>query len=405
MDDGATWNNLSAGLQIGQIFRLGQNIKDGGDIICGFQDNGTNELFRGNWFQAFGGDGMECIIDPSNGNIEYASTFSGVLWKTINGFKTMPTVIAPSTPNPGAWVTPYVIDPNNNKILYAGYQSVWKTIDQGATWAALSTYNLVSQNLISLAIAPSNSQKIYTASYDTLFFTNNGGGSWFYVPISHITGNTADRITYIAIKPTDPQTLWITISGYHSGDKVFESTNGGISFSWVNISGTLPNVPANCIVYENGSKDGLYIGTDLGVYYKDSSMTNWISYNTSLPHVPVTELEIHYLVQKIRAATYGRGLWESDLYKSSLGIQNYGFQNSINIYPNPNKGLFNVSFYNPLDFQTTLEIFNIVGEKIIQKSFSLNNIEIKLFDQSDGIYFVRLTNKDGTVTKKIIIEK
>ena len=33
-----------------------------------------------------------------------------------------------------------------------------------------------------------------------------------------------------------------------------------------------------------------------------------------LPNVVVSELEIHYASEKIRAATFGRGIWESPLY-------------------------------------------------------------------------------------------
>lgn len=36
----------------------------------------------------------------------------------------------------------------------------------------------------------------------------------------------------------------------------------------------------------------------------------------NLPNVVVTDLQIQYMKGKIRAATYGRGLWESDLYVS-----------------------------------------------------------------------------------------
>ena len=37
----------------------------------------------------------------------------------------------------------------------------------------------------------------------------------------------------------------------------------------------------------------LFAGTDVGVFYKDSSMTNWEYFNQGLPNVIVTELEYH----------------------------------------------------------------------------------------------------------------
>jgi hypothetical protein len=68
------------------------------------------------------------------------------------------------------------------------------------------------------------------------------------------------------------------------------------------------------MVYEDFSNDALYIGTDVGVFYRDADMTDWITFTNNMPNVMVTDLEIAYGVGKIRASTFGRGAWESDLY-------------------------------------------------------------------------------------------
>ncbi|MCK5789084.1 MAG: PKD domain-containing protein, partial [Chlamydiia bacterium] len=61
----------------------------------------------------------------------------------------------------------------------------------------------------------------------------------------------------------------------------------------------------------------LYAGTQLGVYIK-IGIANWEEYNLAFPKVRIGELEIYYDANvnnnKLRAATYGRGLWEVDLY-------------------------------------------------------------------------------------------
>jgi len=72
-------------------------------------------------------------------------------------------------------------------------------------------------------------------------------------------------------------------------------------------------VPANTVVYQTNSPERLYVGTDIGVYYRDLTTQDWQDFNTGLANVIVNELEIQYAVNKIRAATYGRGVWESDL--------------------------------------------------------------------------------------------
>lgn len=84
--------------------------------------------------------------------------------------------------------------------------------------------------------------------------------------------------------------------------------------TWINISASIPNIPVNCIVFMNNSNDGVYIGTDLGVFYKDATLNVWEPFFSGLPNVIVTQLEIYYPTSKIRASTYGRGVWQSDLF-------------------------------------------------------------------------------------------
>ena len=93
--------------------------------------------------------------------------------------------------------------------------------------------------------------------------------------------------------------------------KFFESRDGGST--WANISLNLPNLPINCIEYQRGAKEALYLGTDIGIYYKDKTSTSWIRYDEGLPNVPVTDLDIQYSSKIIRASTFGRGVYEAPL--------------------------------------------------------------------------------------------
>jgi hypothetical protein len=99
-----------------------------------------------------------------------------------------------------------------------------------------------------------------------------------------------------------------------AGNKVFKSENGGVT--WTNISGTLPNLPVNTIEYDKIT-GALYIGNDMGVFVRQSSVDDWQVFDAGLPNVIVNELEIYYNtnhnLSRLRAATYGRGLWESSL--------------------------------------------------------------------------------------------
>jgi photosystem II stability/assembly factor-like uncharacterized protein len=302
---GVSWEWLGSGLKITQFYRFGLSATNPAVLIAGSQDNGTKARLTGTWYDVLGGDGMEAIVDYTDANTMYGSLYFGDIYKSVNGGSSF-FPITGGIPESGAWITPYVIDPVDPQTLYAGFSHAWKSMNGGATWEIIS--NISDGTLNVLAVAPSNPLYIYAARGGTLFRTTDGGTT-DWTPLISPPGSGS--ITSIAIHPSNPNTIWTTSSGYSAGNKVYRSNDGGLT--WTNISGTLPNIPANTIIYQNNSPERLYVGTDIGVYYRDLTTQGWQDFNTGLANVIVNELEIQYGVNKIRAATYGRGVWESDL--------------------------------------------------------------------------------------------
>jgi PKD repeat protein len=308
---GTTWTHLSNGMVISQMYRLGVSQMVSGDVIAGLQDNGTKAMVSNTWKDVIGGDGMECLIDYTNSSVQYGELYYGDIYRTDNKW-TSSTYIAGSITGSGDWVTPYVIDPNVSSTLYCGYQDVWKTTNKGSAWTKISTWG--GSSLRSLAVAPSNSLNIYAATSSIIYRTTNGGTSW-----TNITGTLpvgSSNITYLSVKQDDPNTVWVSM-GQFNAYCVFQSTDGGVI--WTDISAGLPAIPVNCVIQnkQSTSQVELYAGTDVGVFIKLGS-ASWTPFFTGLPNVVVSELDIFYAadpaLSKIRAATYGRGLWESDVY-------------------------------------------------------------------------------------------
>jgi PKD repeat protein len=313
-DFGSTWTDLSAGLTISQLYRIGGSEVNPAIIMGGAQDNGCNLLNNGQWTHVLGADGMEVAISPVNQQVIFAESQNGGINRSTNGGLTMSNISTSITNvENGAWVTPFVIDPLSPTTLYAGYENVWASLTNGSTWSKISNFNTGSF-VTAIAVAPANPDFIYIVKGTSLFKTDNGGATWTNISAGLPTAGAA--ATYIAVHDVDPSKLWVTFSGIVSGSKVFYSDNAGLT--WINESLNLPNVPVNCIAYENSSAGGLYIGTDLGVFYKNDSLIGWLPFMNNLPNVSVSELEINYASGKIRAGTYGRGIWESDLYQLSL---------------------------------------------------------------------------------------
>ncbi len=302
---GGSWTNLSNGLTIAQMYGFGQSATNPNLLIHGWQDNGTNRYNGTNWNSILGGDGMLCFIDYNNDNNMWAESQNGGLARSTNGGGNM-TSTKGNINETGAWVTPWLQDPNVPATVYAGFVNVWKSTVGGGTWTKISNFNTTA-TLNRLAVSEANSQVIWAANNASLFMTNDGGATW------NTIGNVpSGTITYITCSNTDPNKAWITYSGFNNQNKVFQTNDQGNS--WINISASLPNVPVNCIAYMKNSNDGIYVGTDLGVFYKDASLNTWQPFFDGLPNVIVTQLEIFYPGNKLRASTYGRGLWETPLY-------------------------------------------------------------------------------------------
>lgn len=311
-NSGTNWTFIGSGLAISQIYRLGVAQTVSNENILGLQDNGTKGFLSGSWSDLFGGDGMDCAIDYTNHNTMYGESQNGALQRSTDHGANWSSITSGLTGDP-YWVAPFTIDPSVNTTVYAGYQDVFKSTNQGTTWTKISTWN--GANIQTITVAPSNSNYIYAATASSLFLTTNGGTSW-----TNITGTlpAANSITSVSVKNNDPNTAWVSLGGY-SADRVHQTTNGGST--WTSISAGLPLLPVMCVIQnkQNTGQVELYAGTDVGVYVKVGA-ANWTMFSAGLPNVVVTELEIYYNAtpssRRIRAATYGRGLWQSDLYSA-----------------------------------------------------------------------------------------
>jgi len=401
-DTGTTWNDISNGLQISQMYRISPSQTTANEVICGQQDDGT-KLLNTVWSDANNGDGMNCIIDFTNDSIQYSSDPNGKIHKTIDKWATSNNVIVNSNgtgvDTAGRWVTPYVMNPLNHNTLLIGKVQIYKTMDGGNTWAQLGQISDTNHLFVAIAYAPSDTQTIYACTFNEIYKTTNGGANWSLI------NTNSNKMNYIAVDPNNAQRVWVTNAGYIAGSKVLFSSDGGST--WSNYSGTLPNLTVNCIVYQNGSNDGLYVGTDVGVYYRDSSMTDWIYYNTGLPNVVVADLKISYLNNKIYAGTFGRGLWSSDLYSINNGIQSINKKSYVIVYPNPNNGNFTLSY----QLSSAGEVFQIhdVTGRVVE-SFILNNTQgkqiIDATSLSNGVYYWEVISNYEILTKgKIAIVK
>jgi len=312
-DYGETWETFNEGLQIAQMYKLGISPLDPYTILTGHQDMATQMYDGTDWtiFARNTGDGMEIIYESDNDSIRYLESIRGRIIVSYNNYPLYNIVCTYSGSGVnavGAWITPFVMHPDEDSTLLVGKAQVWRTFNGGQTFSQVGDVTGGNINLIALAYGISDPDYIYAAKSNRLFVSTDGNT---FSDKTGILPVGSASITMIAVSNTNPEKVWVTFSGYSSANKVWYSPDAGDS--WSNYSTGLPNLPVNCIVYQHASDDGLYVGTDVGVYFRDNTHSSWQAYFTDLPNVDVEEFDIAYSIGKIRAATNGRGLWESDL--------------------------------------------------------------------------------------------
>jgi PKD repeat protein len=319
-NSGASWQTINGQMNIAQIYKLGNAANTATKVVSGHQDNGTNLMSGTAWNQIYGGDGMDCFISWAGTNTIVASYVEGDFQRSTNGGGSFANIVSGLTGS-AQWVAPIIQHPTQQNTYFCGYQHVFKTTNQGTSWTQLGS---IGTTLDEVRISPSNTLIMYATSPGSVWKTINGGTSWSSIS----AGLPGGSITDLTLDNQNPNNIYVTFSGYSATNKVYQSTNGGAT--WTNYSTGLPPIPINCAIYTNNSAaQAVYVGTDIGVYYREASMTSWIPYFTGLPNVVVNELEIYYPTSKIRAATYGRGVWESDLYSNGLSAPTAAFNTAV----------------------------------------------------------------------------
>jgi uncharacterized protein (TIGR03437 family) len=313
------WVNLNTSLALTQFYP-GFSVEAGNPAIAfgGTQDNAALAYADGKWQKVGCGDGSATAIDPVNTQNVYIACAAlkpgqGAIQKSVSGglagsYQASDNGISAAE---GIPFLPYLaIDPSHPQNLYfTGNQHIYQTTNGGMLWAAISPD--VTAGVLwpcAIAVAPSDSDTVYSGSCDGVVEVTHDALSGTSSSWSNISaGLPGTAVTHITVDPGSAQHAYVTLSGFESGH-VLVTQDGG--HTWSDITGNLPDISANDLVIDPDLPGTLYVATDLGVFWTNTSGKVWSEIGAGLPQAAVLSLAFEHGSRTLRAATHGRSVWD-----------------------------------------------------------------------------------------------
>lgn len=346
-----TWIELNNGYYATQAYSIAIDPTTKGDkrILLGFQDNGNwsvnSTSATVHWDEEiFGGDGSYGAI-VARQDTRYFSTQNGVILK-VTGTNTLQpataTFIHPKTATQKLFINPFVLDKNDQSIMYypAG-NKLWRhnavdTISnrgdvKGVTdpgWIEVSSAAIGSGAISAIATSKVPANIVYYGTSDGQVYklTNaNNGNTPTRTDLFSGKGLPAGAyVSCITVDEDDANKVFVTFANY--GKKsIFYSANGGNT--WTDVGGNLEEKPdgsgngpsirwASILKLADGSKI-YYIGASTGLYSTktlNGTNTTWTQEGANvMGNVPVTMMKTRAIDGLVAVGTHGRGAFSANV--------------------------------------------------------------------------------------------
>lgn len=326
-DGGKSWIKLDA-QPVGQFYAINVDMAKPYNVYGGLQDNGTYKgSSQGDWQQGpswgriFGGDGFQVAIDHDE-NQTYAGYQFGNYVRLGDG---LPADVRPRDELDEEalrynWMTPIILSPHNADVVYFGTNKLFRSLDEGDSWTAISGDLSKSKRRGDVPFATITTISESTEQFGRLWagtddgqvwMTPNGGNDWENV----VNGLPKNRwVSRVEASKFDRQRAYVSLNGYRNDDTqayLYRTDNAGAI--WRDISNNLPAEAINVIKEDPINQNVLYVGTDRGVYVSLDRGEKWQVLGEGLPHVPVHDLVVHPRDRELVAGTHGRSIWILDV--------------------------------------------------------------------------------------------
>ena len=272
------------------------------------------------------------VVDPKDSNI----VFGAKLTRTRQDIGEVADV-APEPIHGGEYrynrTLPLIFSPVDPKVLYFGANVLFKSTDQGNSWAVISpdltrpSYEMPA-NLGAFsagdpekgkhrgtiyAVAPSfkDADTIWAGTDDGLIhITRDGGKSWKNVTPPELVPWA--KVSILEASHFDAGTVYAAVNTFRLDDlrpHIYRTRDFGATWREI-VSGMATNAPTDVVREDPQHKGLLFAGTETSVYVSFDDGDSWQPLQLNLPHTSMRDLNVHG--DDLVVATHGRSFWVLD---------------------------------------------------------------------------------------------
>lgn len=323
-DGGNKWTTLEDGLSASEFYKMGNSLLYNDYIIGGLQDNGMDVAIDKKFFTVRGGDwGGDFAFDAFDSSMLYEN----------GGIKR--NIVSNATAGINGQGGIYAVHPKDSNVLFEITTNLYRTNNlranpaSGVTWSQITS---ISGNTTPKALAYSKNAK------GTFYMAYNTQNLYRSIDVNSV----APTFTTVAFPfRSGEQIKQIETCDYDSNivivvtnqSRILRSNDKGNN--WSSLNKNLPAVTVIKFLLDQKSTDSsMYAATAFGVYYRNKFYKNWINFSNGMPTVAqISDMEIMSDGTdkgRLHIATYGRGIWQSDLFKATSvpPVADFTVQNS-----------------------------------------------------------------------------
>jgi hypothetical protein len=316
-DRGLTWESRDHGIGAANVFGVSVAQTEELQLLYGAFDTGGNLLRDGLWSHVTWGDGFETIIDANDSDIMFATKQNGYINRTMDGGESFDKSVSSGTTKTGwhSWIRQ---NPAYSNIIYCSGDKLVRSTSYGEDWEViLDAKDLEGEYkmIFKFFLSEKNPDVMYAYVLDKdeinpiLARSLNINDDADRVKWKIISTPDAGWISGLAIDPDDPDKIWMSYKNYKDIGKVYRYTGT----RWIDIGKKLGYSVVEGMIVDSNSEERLYLGSNYGVFTRDKNDESWVLL-TGLPGTYIKTLDINKATGKLIVGTYGRGIWQTDLY-------------------------------------------------------------------------------------------